>query len=257
VEVGQQRVEVRHRRMHVAIDGMEVVRAHCRLFGGAQIARARARALSRKHGGDDSRTLVPPVSRLYGSSPTLARASEREGCSMNQTMVKAEAAVGDCLAGVRVLDLTQFEAGPSCTEALAFLGAEVVKIENPKAGEPGRTGFRGPSNSPDSYYFMLFNANKKSVTVDLKSARGLQLGKDMAAHADVFAENFAPGAIERLGLGYDVIKAINPSIIYAQVKGFGKGSPYENNLAFDMIAQATGGVMSITGERGGPPAKPG
>jgi crotonobetainyl-CoA:carnitine CoA-transferase CaiB-like acyl-CoA transferase len=176
---------------------------------------------------------------------------------MNETMVQAQAAVGDCLAGVRVLDLTQFEAGPSCTEALAFLGAEVVKIEHPKAGEPGRTGFRGPSKSSDSYYFMLFNANKKSVTVDLKSARGLQLVKDMAAHADVFAENFAPGAIERLGLGYDVIKAINPSIIYAQVKGFGKGSPYENNLAFDMIAQATGGVMSITGERGGPPAKPG
>src|ERR1043166_8924861 len=214
-----------------------------------------------------ARTLVPRVSRLYGRGAGAnrcrvrrsirERTPEREGCSMNETMVQAQAVVGDCLAGVRVLDLTQFEAGPSGTEALAFLGAEVVKIENPKAGEPGRTGFRGPSKSSDSYYFMLFNANKKSVTVDLKSPRGLQLVKDMAAHADVFAENFAPGAIERLGLGYDVIKAINPSIIYAQVKGFGKGSPYENNLAFDMIAQATGGVMSITGERGGPPAKPG
>src|SRR5947207_10708464 len=123
---------------------------------------------------------------------------------------------GACLAGVRVLDLTQFEAGPSCTEALAFLGAEVVKVENPKAGEPGRTGFRGPSQSGDSYYFMLFNANKKSVTINLKSPEGLALVKDMARHADVFVENFAPGAIERLGLGYDVIKAINPGIIYAQ-----------------------------------------
>src|SRR5437660_6431213 len=104
---------------------------------------------------------------------------------------------------------------------------------------------------------MMFNANKKPVTVHLKSSLGLQLVKDMAAHADVFAENFAPGAIERLGLGYEVMKRINPRIIYGQVKGFGKGSPYENNLAFDMIAQATGGVMSITGERGGPPAKPG
>src|ERR1700751_4456005 len=106
---------------------------------------------------------------------------------MNDTMVQAQAAVGECLAGGRVLDLTQFEAGPSCPEALAFLGAEVVKIENPKAGEPGRTGFRGPSKSGDSYYFMLFNANKKSVTVDLKSASSLQLVKGMSAHADTFA----------------------------------------------------------------------
>src|ERR1051326_1525431 len=97
---------------------------------------------------------------------------------MNETMVQAQAALCDCLAGVRGFDLTQFEAGPSCTEALAFLGAEVVKNENPKAGEPGRTGFRGPSKSSDSYYFMLFNANKKPVTVDLKSARGPPLAQD-------------------------------------------------------------------------------
>jgi CoA-transferase family III len=103
----------------------------------------------------------------------------------------------------------------------------------------------------------LFNANKKSVTVNLKSERELRLVKDMARRADVMVENFAPGAIERLGLGYDPVRAVNPSIIYAQVKGFGTGGPYENNLAFDMIAQATGGVMSITVEPDGPPLKPG
>src|SRR6516162_11020735 len=167
-------------------------------------------------------------------------------------------ALPGCLAGVRVLDLTQFEAGPSCTEALAWLGAEVVKVENPQGGEAGRSLLgrqSGPSQSPnqDSWYFLLFNANKKSITINLKSERGLDLVKNTVKRADVMVENFAPGAIERLGLGY----AVNPSIIYAQVKGFGTGGLYENNLAFDMIAQATGGVMSITGEPEGPPLKPG
>ena len=164
------------------------------------------------------------------------------------------------LAGVRVLDLTQFEAGPSCTEALAWLGADVVKVENPQGGEAGRSLLgrqSGPNQNLDSWYFLLFNANKKSITVNLKSERGLDLVKNMAKRADVIVENFAPGAIERLGLGYDVVHAVNPSIVYAQVKGFGTGGPYENNLAFDMIAQATGGVMSITGEPDGPPLKPG
>ncbi len=163
----------------------------------------------------------------------------------------------NCLSGVRVLDLTQFEAGPSCTEALAWLGAEVVKVENPQGGEPGRTSFAGPPGSPNSFYFFEFNANKKSVTVNLKSERGLALVKEMAKKADVMIENMAPGTVERLGLGYEAIRAINPGIIYAQVKGFGEGSPYERNLAFDMIAQASGGTMSITGEPDGPPIKPG
>jgi crotonobetainyl-CoA:carnitine CoA-transferase CaiB-like acyl-CoA transferase len=160
-----------------------------------------------------------------------------------------------CLTGVKILDLTQFEAGPSCTEALAWLGAEVVKLENPKSGDPGRA--LGGKAGVDDPYFLLFNANKKSITINLKDPKGLALVKDLAAKADVMVENFAPGAIERLGLGYDVIKAINPSIIYCQVKGFGEGSPYEKNLAFDMIAQACGGTMSITGERDGRPLKPG
>jgi formyl-CoA transferase len=163
----------------------------------------------------------------------------------------------DCLEGVRVVDFTQFEAGPSCTEALAWLGAEVVKVENPSSGEPGRTSFTGPQGSPDSFYFFEFNANKKSVTINLKSERGLALVKDMAKKADVMIENMAPGTIERLGLGYEAIRALNPGIIYAQIKGFGEGSPYERNLAFDMIAQACGGTMSITGEPDGPPIKPG
>src|SRR5271156_2883571 len=163
----------------------------------------------------------------------------------------------NCLAGVRVLDLTQFEAGPTCTEVMAQLGAEVVKVENPKGGEPGRILGTGPKPGADAYYFMVYNANKKSVTVNLKSPRGIAIVKEMAAKADVFIENMAPGTIEKLGLGCDVLHAINPRLIYAQIKGFGEGSPYEHNLAFDMIAQACGGTMAITGPNDGPPCPPG
>ena len=161
----------------------------------------------------------------------------------------------NCLQGLKILDLTQFEAGPSCTEALAWMGADVVKIENPKVGDPGRSS--GGKGANDALYFLQYNANKRSVAVNLKDPRGLELVKDLARTADVMIENFAPGAIERLGLGYEIIKAINPAIIFCQVKGFGTGSPYEKNLAFDMIAQACGGLMSVTGEEDGPPCKPG
>ena len=170
-------------------------------------------------------------------------------------MTVSNAFAPDCLKGVRVLDLTQFEAGTSCTQVMAWLGADVAKVENPKSGDPGRR--LGPKNNVDDPYFLNYNSNKRSITVNLKNPRGLQIVKDMACKADVFMENFAPGAIERLGLGYDVLSKLNPGIIYGQVKGFGEGSPYANNLAFDMIAQACGGTMSITGEANGRPAKPG
>jgi crotonobetainyl-CoA:carnitine CoA-transferase CaiB-like acyl-CoA transferase len=162
----------------------------------------------------------------------------------------------DYLEGVRVVDFTQFEAGPSCTEALAWLGAEVVKIENPKTGDPGRR-LRPGQPDDDPWYFHQFNANKKSVTLNLKSPRGLGIVKELLKKADVTVENMAPGTIERLGLGYDVVKELNRGIIYCQVKGFGTGSPYEKNLAFDMIAQAAGGPTSVTGYGDRPPVKPG
>ena len=162
----------------------------------------------------------------------------------------------DCLKDIRVVDFTQFEAGPSCTEALAWLGAEVVKIEALRTGDPGRRLQPGRTQD-DPWYFHQFNANKKSLTLNLKSARGLAIVRALLAKADVTVENMAPGTIERLGLAYAEVKAINPGIIYCQVKGFGAGSPYEKNLAFDMIAQAAGGTISVTGEAERAPVKPG
>ena len=160
------------------------------------------------------------------------------------------------LTGVRVLDLSQFEAGPSCTETLAWLGADVIKVEEPGRGDQGRYASTDRPNV-DSHYFMLLNANKRSITLNLREPRGKEILRAMLPRADVFVENFAPGTVERLGFGYDAVQAINPRVVYAQVKGFAPEGRYADRLSFDFIAQAVGGVMSVTGEPDGPPIRPG
>ena len=157
---------------------------------------------------------------------------------------------------IKVLDLTQFEAGPSCTEILAFLGADVVKLEPPKGGDQGRYLITDKPGL-DSPYFLLLNANKKSISLNLKSEKGKELCKKLLPHFDVLVENYGPGALQALGFGYDVVSQINPRMIYAQVKGFGTYGPYSGFKSFDMIAQATGGAMSITGTSETPPLRPG
>ncbi len=153
---------------------------------------------------------------------------------------------GRALDGVRVLDLTHQVAGPSATLMLAFLGAEVVKVIAP-----------GSRDSYDAIPFYLNNASKKSVELDLKSESGRQFALRLAGKADIFVENFSPGVIERLGLGWDVLSARNPRLIYAQVKGFAEDSPYRDFPCFDPIAQGFAGASSITGEPDQLPMKPG
>jgi formyl-CoA transferase len=172
------------------------------------------------------------------------------------TVERSNGRAAPALAGVRVIDLTQFEAGTSCTETLAWLGADVIKVEEPEKGDQGR---QASTDRPgvDSFYFMLLNANKRSVTCNLKDERGKALLRALIEHGDVFIENYAPGAIERLGFGYEEVAKINPRIIYTQIKGFAPEGPYGKFLAFDMIAQSVGGALSTTGEADGRPLKPG
>ena len=160
------------------------------------------------------------------------------------------------LDGVRVIDLTQFEAGTSCTETLAWLGADVIKIERPGTGEQGRQASQDVPGL-DSWYFLLLNANKRSVTLDLRQPEGRELLERLLAQGDVVIENFAPGTIERLGFGYDRVRELNPRLIYVQIKGFAPDGPYQDFLSFDPIAQAAGGAVSLTGQAGGIPIKPG
>ena len=156
------------------------------------------------------------------------------------------------LTGVRIVDLTQYEAGPSCTEILAWLGAEVVKVEEPTKGEIGRHGSTDKPGA-DGAYFLILNANKRSVTANLKEEQGRDLLRRLIAKSDVFIENFGPGTIERLGFDYDAVARINPAIIYAQIKGYPSDGPNAQYPCLDILAQAAGGAMSLTGERGGRP----
>jgi len=159
------------------------------------------------------------------------------------------------LTGLRILDLTQWEAGTSCTQALAWLGADVVKVEPPQVGDPGRNLGRGYWEG--SEYFINWNSNKRSVAINLRDPRGRDLLLEMVPQFDVFIENFGPGVVEKLDIGYDVIKKIHSGVIYAQIKGFGLSGPYSSYKCFDMVAQAAAGALSITGEPGGPPTRPG
>ena len=160
------------------------------------------------------------------------------------------------LDGLRILDMTQYEAGTSCTQALAWMGADVVKLEAPEFGDPGR-GVRGSAGQDYSPYFCAWNANKRSLALNLRSEEGREVFLQLVPKFDVFVENYGPGVIEKLNIDYDVLSEIHPGLIYARIKGFGTTGPYSGYRCMDMVAQAAAGAFSITGEADGPPMMPG
>ena len=160
------------------------------------------------------------------------------------------------LAGVKVLDLTQIMAGPMCTLLLADMGANVIKIERPNSGDDTRRmGHRLTGDISGG--FLALNRNKRSIAMDLRSDAGKAVFKRMAETADIVVENFRPGVMERLGLGYETLSEINPALVYASISGFGGTGPYRNRGGFDLVAQGMSGLMSVTGFPGSPPAKVG
>ena len=156
------------------------------------------------------------------------------------------------LDGIRILDLTQVQAGPSCTQLLAWLGADVIKVEEPGVGDRTRHE-RATEPGVDSFYYLVFNANKRGLTLNLKSEEGCDIFKRLVGMADVVVENYAPGRMERFGLGYEALCEANPRIVYATIKGFGTYGPNADIKSFEHIAQAMGGAMSANGEAGGEP----
>jgi crotonobetainyl-CoA:carnitine CoA-transferase CaiB-like acyl-CoA transferase len=149
------------------------------------------------------------------------------------------------LSGITVVDLTRVLAGPYCSMFLADMGANVIKVEIPNKGDDTRAYV--PSYSGESAYFINLNRNKRSITLNLKSEKGKNILKEMVKKADIVLENFRPGTMDRLNLGYDVLKEINPGIIYGCISGFGHYGPYKERPGYDIIAQAMGGMMSTTG----------
>ncbi len=159
---------------------------------------------------------------------------------------------GGALAGIRVLDLTDYQAGPACTQLLGMLGADVIKIEMPGFGGYTRM-FQGEQKDVTSIWFLVLNANKRGVTINLQTRGGKEVLTALIKKSDVLVENFAPGTIERLGFGWEHVHKLNPRLVYTSIKGFGSSGPYSHYKVFEGIAQATGGTMFMNGTEATPP----
>jgi formyl-CoA transferase len=206
--------------------------------------KARAKAAVKKVVRLKSKT---PATRATGKPAAKAAA----GNGLPKPSAKPFGQAGKALDGVKILDFTHVQSGPTCTQLLGYMGADVIKVERPGVGDITRGQLRDVKGQ-DSLYFTMLNGNKRSITIDSKNPKGKEILERLIKHCDVLVENFAPGALDRMGLTWEYIHKTNPRIIVASVKGFGPG-PYEDCKVYENVAQCAGGSASTTGFREGPP----
>jgi formyl-CoA transferase len=192
-----------------------------------------------------------PAKKLVKLAAVKKPAAKQNGNGLPKPSTKPFGQAGKALEGVRILDFTHVQSGPTCTQLLAYMGADVIKVERPGVGDITRGQLRDVPNA-DSLYFTMLNGNKRSITIDSKHAKGREILDRLIKHCDVLVENFAPGALDRMGLTWEHIHKLNPRMIVASVKGFGPG-PYEDCKVYENVAQCAGGSASTTGFREGPP----
>jgi formyl-CoA transferase len=201
---------------------------------------AKAKAAAKKKPAGKAKAAAAKKANGYGKSSNLPKPSS-----------KPYGQAGRALDGLRILDFTHVQSGPTCTQLLAYMGADVIKVERPGAGDITRGQLRDVPNA-DSLYFTMLNGSKRSITIDSKHPKGMDILNRLIKTCDVLVENFAPGALDRMGLTWDYVHKLNPRMIVASVKGFGPG-PYEDCKVYENVAQCAGGSASTTGFREGPP----
>ncbi len=216
-------------------------------------AKAKPRAKARPPSRKTAAKAKPPrkVVKLSAARKAPARAARPPASALPRPSSKPWGQDGKALDGVRILDFTHVQSGPTCTQLLAWMGADVIKIERPGVGDITRGQLRDVPNA-DSLYFTMLNHNKRSITLDSKHPKGMEVLERLVKACDVLVENFAPGALDRMGLTWERIHSWNPRMIVASVKGFGPG-PYEDCKVYENVAQCAGGAASTTGFREGPP----
>ena len=211
----------------------------------------KSEAPAKKSASTTVRSAKKPAKKSVKVAVHKPPAKSASGNGLPRPSSKPWGQAGRALDGVRILDFTHVQSGPTCTQLLAFMGADVIKVERPNVGDITRGQLRDVKGA-DSLYFTMLNGSKRSITIDSKHAKGKEILDRLVQECDVLVENFAPGALERMGLTWEHIHKLNPRMIVASVKGFGPG-PYEDCKVYENVAQCAGGAASTTGFREGPP----